>query len=149
MINETCLGCQGKYSLLYAKIMQAERNQACLKLQRRRLSYAKIMQAERNQACLKLLRRRLSYAKIVFIFQRAMFNNNKRHVRRCVSHSVCTNVSHSVCVILKLCEMLFMLPNSILLSLLHTFSLYYKLKLLQLFILIFFILELHLYKFIN
>ncbi len=42
MINETCLGCQGKYSLLYAKIMQAERNQACLKLLRRSLSYTKI-----------------------------------------------------------------------------------------------------------
>ncbi len=129
MINETCLGCQSKYSLLYVKIMQAERNQACLKLLRRRLSYVKIMQAERNETCFRLLRHNLSYAKIVFIFQRAMFNNNKRHVRRCVSHSVC--------VILKLCEMLFMLPNNILLSLLHTFSLYYKLKLLQLFILIF------------
>jgi len=44
--------------------MQAERNQARLKLLRRSLSYAKIMQAERNQARLKLLRRSLSYAKV-------------------------------------------------------------------------------------
>jgi len=48
--------------------MQAERNQACLKLPRRSLSYAKIMQAERNQACLKLLRRSLSSAKIRLLF---------------------------------------------------------------------------------
>ncbi len=74
MINETCLGCQSKYSLLYVKIMQAERNQACLKLLRRRLSYAKIMQAECNQACLKLLRRCLSYAKIL---QKSGIRKNK------------------------------------------------------------------------
>ncbi len=48
---------------LRAKIMQTERNQACLELLRCSLSYAKIMQTERNQACLELLRCSISYAK--------------------------------------------------------------------------------------
>ena len=44
--------------------MQADCNQARLKLLRRSLSYAKVMQAECNQARLELLRRSLSYAKV-------------------------------------------------------------------------------------
>ena len=51
--------------LLYAKVVQGECNQACLKLPNRRLSYAKVVQGECNQACLELPNRRLSYAKVV------------------------------------------------------------------------------------
>lgn len=54
--------------LSYAKVMQAERKQACLDLPGRILPYAKVMQAERKQACLYLLRRSLPYAKVRKIF---------------------------------------------------------------------------------
>ena len=51
-------------SLFFTKIMQIERNQACLKLLRCSLFSTKITQIERNQACLKLLRCSLFSTKI-------------------------------------------------------------------------------------
>ena len=51
--------------LIYAKLVQVERNRACSILPRRGLTYAMLVQVERNRACSVLPRHSLTYAKII------------------------------------------------------------------------------------
>ena len=58
-------------------MVQAESNQACLKLLRRRPSSAKIVQAEDKENLFALLRRSLSSAKIIILFEYSQFLRRK------------------------------------------------------------------------
>ena len=59
--------------LIYAKLVQVERNRACSVLPRCRLTYSMLVQVECNRACSILPRRHLIYAKIIIFFFSSLY----------------------------------------------------------------------------